>query len=105
MYLPAMKRIQEYIECCVHNLQSPEEKQAAAYMTMQAWAALAEFTRLIHQRVYSEYNELLSQPKTPERRERIKQKLTYMNRVAEYSCGSQAGLLRAQAWENRLNAQ
>ena len=101
-----MKRIQEYIECCVQNLRTPEERQAAAYMTMQAWAALAEYTRLIHQRVYSEYNELLlATPKTPERKEVIKQKLVYMNRVAEYSCGSQAGLLRAQAWENRLNGQ
>lgn len=100
-----MRRIQEYVECYVQSLDNAEEKQAAAYMIMQAWAAMTEYTRLVHQRVYAEYNELLAQPKTSNRKELIKQKLEYMNKVAEYSCCSQAGLLRAQAWENRLNAQ
>lgn len=100
-----MNRIQEYVECCVQSLQYLEEKQAAAYIVIQSWTALQQYTRLVHQRVYREYNELLVNPKMPHRREILKEKLQYMNKVAEYMCGSQAGLLRAQVWENRLDVQ
>lgn len=99
-----MKRIQEYVECYVQSLTALEEKQAAAYMVLQAWAALREYSQCVHQRVYAEYNELLvtTVDKLPNRREILRQKLQYMNKVAEYNCGSQAGLLRAQTWESRI---
>ena len=77
-------------------------------MVLQAWVALREYTRLIHERVYREYNELLVSHNNHnhERRDVLQHKRQYMNKVAEYSCGSQTGLLRAQAWESRIvNAQ
>lgn len=100
-----MRRIQEYVECYVQGAKSAEDKQAAAYMVLQAWMALREYSKLVHQRVYSEYNELLvSDPaKLPNRRGILRQKLQYMNKVAEYNCGSQAGLLRAQMWESSIS--
>lgn len=107
-FLPVVERIQEYVECYVQNLKSLEEKQAASYMTLQAWKALTDYTKLIHQRVYAEYNELLlslpssSSAKTVEHRELIKEKQQYMIKIAEYSCSSQTGLMRARVWENRL---
>lgn len=106
LFLPAMRRIQEYVECYVQSLSTVEEKQAAAYMVLQAWMALREYACLVHQRVYAEYNELLvtTHPtKLPNRRDVLRQKLQYMNKVAEYNCGSQAGLLRAQTWESRIS--
>ena len=100
-----MRRIQEYVECYVQSLDNQQDKQAAAHVTIQAWAALKEYTHHVHQQLYVEYNELLAQPQHTSRKEMIKERLQYMNKVAEYTCGSQAGLLRAQAWENRLNRQ
>ena len=105
LFLPSMKRIQDYMECYVQTLNNPAEQQAAAYIVLQSWAALRQYTRLVHQRVYAEYTELLANPALPNRRDVLRSKLQYMNKVAEYACGCESGLLRAQSWENRLNAQ
>ena len=105
-FLPAMRRIQDYIECYAESsLASPEEKKAAAYMVLQAWTSLLEYTRFVHQIVYAEYNELLVHPELPNRRDILRKKLQHMNKVAEYTCGSQSGLFRARKWENRFIAQ
>jgi len=104
-FLPAMRRIQDYIECYAESntaSPSPEEKQAAAYMVLQAWQSLLDYTRFVHQRVYAEYNELLANPDLPHRRDILRQKLQHMNKVAEYTCGSQSGFLRATKWESRI---
>ena len=100
-----MRRIQDYMECYTENsLVSSEEKQAAAYMVLQAWRSLLDYTRFVHRRVYAEYNDLLANPNIPKRLDLLREKLQHMNKVAEYTCGSQSGFLRATKWESRTMA-
>jgi hypothetical protein len=69
---------------------------------MQAWTVLTDYNRMLHQKAHLEYTRLIANEKQVPRREMVKEKLQVMTQLAELSCSSQAGLLRARAWESRL---
>ena len=141
-FLPVMRRIQSYMERYAETnhkrrgkgddkADDEDETHAAVYMSTMAWSALCDYLRLIHQRVYAEYTDLLcaSSPTAPlslsshhsmhlptlsssschsvqlapdHHKQLLKAKRLTMNQLGEYLCASQVGLLRAQNWGHSL---
>jgi hypothetical protein len=101
-FLQAVRRIQHYMECYADNRTCQNERGAAFYVSFQAWKALRDYTKMLHQKTYREYSQLLANPNIPNRCELLQSKRLYMSKLGEYTCGSEAGFFRVQTWGQGL---